>query len=249
MLTAPWQRQLRRLTELPAVRVRLICVPHAGGAASSFLPWIAHVPDSIGLWAVQPPGREDRLTEPTADLMSAARSTAEALQWLTDLPYALFGHSMGALIAYEAARRLQTQRQPGPIHLFTSSCTAPSDQSTPPAEDHLHAAVLAMMHRMGLDSAISPGSDADALAGTAIRHDLEAFLNYHHLPGPPVTCPTTAFVGEDDPEVPSDSLCGWERHASACIETNVFPGGHFYLFDHPDRVVTKITDILSAWIH
>jgi pyochelin biosynthesis protein PchC len=246
MVTAPWQRNLRRLTERPAARARLVCFPHAGGAASYYLPWVTHLPDSIGLWAVQPPGREDRLNESCVDLMSAARNAAEALQWLTDLPYALFGHSMGALIAYEATRRLEAQRQRGPIHLFVSSCAAPCDHAPATINDNIHDQVIALMRSTGLTSTISHGSDTDALTGPAIRQDLEAFLRYQHTPGPPVSCPVTTLAGKDDPSLSPESIHRWQLHTASSINTIVFDGGHFYLSDHPEHVITEIIRRLTT---
>ncbi len=245
--TAPWQRHLRRLTTPPSPLVRLICVPHAGGAASSFQSWIRLVPSSIELWAVQPPGREDRLNEsPATDLIAEARKTAEALQWVIDRPYAILGHSMGALIAYETVRILEHRHQRGPDHLFVSSCVAPHQHSYTdhPLDTDEH--VLNVAHDLGIATALPTNPDAYALSWPPLRDDLRLFLRYRHTPGARLHCQITVLEGRD--EAPRADSQGWAAQTTAGAHTITFRGGHHYLFDDPGTVIAVLTKKCSLLV-
>jgi surfactin synthase thioesterase subunit len=242
---SPWRQNLRLLATHPDVQARIICIPPAGGGASFFHPWAAEIPPGIELWAVQLPGREDRLDDPPlTDLLLAARRVAAALQWLIDRPYVLFGHSMGALVGYEAARILAAQRTPGPAHFFASGCIppdrhVPSDQ--PLGSDQQ---VIDELRRIGFSSAVLEDPETRAVVIPAIQHDLRMFYSYAHRPGQTLTCPITVLVGDADPHVSAADSSGWCRHTSGFVEAGVLPGDHYYLLDRYPDVIARISSRL-----
>ena len=232
--------------------VRLVCFPHAGGSASYFVPVAQALAPSADVLAVQYPGRQDRLREPCVDSVhELARLSTLALQDTDtdDRPVALFGHSLGALVAYEVARSLTGTRAGSPVHLFVSGRRAPSrhrDES---------------LHRMGDDAIIA---EVGALGGTskqiladpemrdmvlpALRSDYKAVETYRHVPGAPVRCPVTALTGDRDPKTTVDEAAAWEAHAPAgAFELLVFGGGHFFLSSRADEVIASLRERLSGF--
>ena len=244
----PWRQNLRLLATHPDVQARIVCIPPAGGGASFFHPWAADVPPGIELWAVQLPGREDRLGDPPlTDLLLAARRVAAALQWLVDRPYVLFGHSMGALVGYEAARILAAQRTPGPAHLFASGCTPP-DRHVPNDQPlSSEQQVVDELRRIGFSSDALEDPETRAVVIPAIQHDLRMFYSYAHRPGPELSCPITVLVGAEDPHVPAADSPGWSRLTSASVETGVLPGDHYYLLDSYPEIITRISSSLMIF--
>src|SRR5690606_41003133 len=134
----PARSWLRRFQPRPGARIRLVCLPHAGGGANAYRSWAALLPPGVDLVCVQYPGREDRLAEaPVDDMAAAVGAIARELAPLLDRPYALFGHSMGSAVGYELARRLRDEGRPEPERLFASGRRAPAD--APPGRVHLAA--------------------------------------------------------------------------------------------------------------
>ncbi|MEE1737877.1 alpha/beta fold hydrolase [Streptomyces sp. BE147] len=243
---APWQQNLRLLASPDEVRARLICAPPAGGAANFFRPWAADLPAGLELWALQLPGREDRLTDPVVpDLVSAARHLARAVQWLTEIPYALFGHSMGALIAYETASILQAQHAAPPRRLLVSGCVPPDRQVPRSIALDTDQQVLAELRRIGFDTKDLAHPEAAAVALPAIRNDLHLFYSYEHRPRATLTCPVTALAGDSDHNVPTAELPGWRRCGPDGFRSTVLPGSHYYLLDGRKQVIGIIAEALG----
>ncbi|MCE0764881.1 alpha/beta fold hydrolase [Pseudonocardia kujensis] len=224
-MTATMPRRLRDLP--PEDGIALVCVPHAGAGASSFARWPRLFAAPIGLVRAQLPGREDCATE--QPLQRVADAVALLLPEIAALPrVALYGHSMGAVIAFELARALSADGQP-PAHLFVSGRRAPQC----PAR---HGGV----HRL-------PDSEfAEALGGAIIgpprflryalgltRADLTLSEEYTGTPEPRLACPITAFHGRDDPIVALDEVQAWAEVTTRAFALHLFEGEH--LFHQPRR--------------
>ncbi|MCO5973406.1 thioesterase II family protein [Actinoallomurus soli] len=241
---------IRTFQARPAAATRLICFPHAGGSAAFYRPW-ALAATEVDVRIAEYPGRADRLFEPLVDdAVEVARAVTEALLPLLDRPVALFGHSMGATIAYETARLLAARGTP-PAHLFVSASRAPGDRPVKPAGEVFHDkdddVLVAELVRLG-------GTDAQALADPQlrelvlpyIRSDFRLLESYRHAPGPPLDVPITAFTADADPIVTPAQAERWAEVTTGAFALRIYPGDHFYLLPHRDALLAAIQEGLAG---
>ncbi|GAA2136243.1 alpha/beta fold hydrolase [Kitasatospora kazusensis] len=239
-------RWLRCYLPRPAATLRLVCFPHAGSGAGAFRGWPGLLPPWIELLAVQYPGREDRFTEPLlTDLSVLADALAEELAGPDDRPLALFGHSMGAAVAHEVALRSAGHGRPEPVHLVVSA-REPVEQVVA-GTVHLggDAALRAELARLGGSSRLL-FEDAELwqLMAPVIRADYRLIETYRPTAGRLLGCPVTAFAAEDDPELTPGQAGGWARSTTGPFELRTFPGDHFYLLPHRERVAAVLAACL-----
>ncbi len=246
-MSDPWFRFFRPAPDRP---IRLICLPHAGGTASAYLR-LAEAIDTVDaqaeLAAVQYPGRQDRMGErPVTDLLALADEITDALLARFDGPVALFGHSMGAALGFEVARRMERAGRE-PLRLFASGSRAPSldrDEHTHLLDD---ADLIAQVAELGgTDERLLVDDEIMAFALPAIRADYTAINTYRAEDGATVSCPITALTGDDDPKVSLEQVRAWARHTSADYDLRVFPGGHFYLMDRLPQIADVISKALTG---
>lgn len=240
----PW---LRRLVAAPAGGFRLVCFPFAGGSASYFRPLaIALAPDMETL-AVQYPGRQERRGEtPLESVEQLADAAADALRPALTGRFAFFGHSLGALVAFEVARRLEAAGVPGPVHLFASAVSAPSVLRLPTVHLADDETLLAELAALGATGRSRPSAvQSRSLSLPAVRADYRAVAGYRPLPGASVGCPLTVLAGTDDPIVPLDNSAAWHAHTDTGSVLHTFDGGHFYLDQHIPAVADLVTGTLA----
>ncbi|WP_405817783.1 thioesterase II family protein [Streptomyces sp. NBC_00838] len=225
----------------PGSGTRLVCLPHAGGAASYFFPMSAALAPDVEVLSVQYPGRHDRRHErPVDDLHLLADRIAEALGPWTDRPFALFGHSYGALLGYEVARRLRAAGH-RPLALFVSGRRAPSTHR----DERLHlkpdASLIAELKSLdGTVGALLDNEEIIAMVMPALRADYRAVETYVQRPGPELDIPVTAFIGDDDPKVTSQEAARWREHTTSDFSLEIFPGGHFYLAERRQELTSSL---------
>ncbi|WP_329619111.1 alpha/beta fold hydrolase [Streptomyces sp. NBC_01255] len=228
----------------------LVCFPHAGGSASAYFALSAALSQGAEVLIVQYPGRQDRLDEPALkDLGELADGVVAALAPWTDRPLALFGHSMGSVVAYEVARRLERGPGPGPVGLIVSGNTAPSverDQGVHLLDDEKLAAWMSEI--AGTPPAVLADKELLATLVPALRGDFTALETYRAPEGGSVECPISGYVGDHDPHVPRDGFLQWAEHTTAEFTVQVFEGGHFYIEDQVQDVVWSILRDLSAFV-
>ncbi|MCS0639058.1 alpha/beta fold hydrolase [Streptomyces sp. LP05-1] len=231
MPRSTWLRALTGTAGEPAGR--LVCFPHSGGSASGFRPWVAHLPDGVRLLAVQYPGRADRVAEePVTDVAAIGAAVAAELLAVApepELPYTLFGHSLGALAAYETALALRDAGRPV-RRLDVSGCAAPGQVAgglTHRApDDALWSAVAGLG---GLDREVIEDAELRELLLPALRADITAHETYRPRPGTaPLDCPVRCFHGADDPLVDGAAMAGWAAVTTGGCAVTARPGGHFY---------------------
>ncbi|GGO99503.1 thioesterase II family protein [Wenjunlia tyrosinilytica] len=245
--TDPTSDWIRRFHRSASATSRLVCFPHAGGSASYFHGVSKSLTPDTEVLAVQYPGRQDRRGEPLLDSVGAMADAAyEALAPWTDRPLGLFGHSMGALVAFEVAARLAGDGVV-PVGLFASGRRAPScyrDENVHLRDD---AGVMAELNRLdGTDSRLLDDAELREMILPALRSDYRAVETYHYTPRPTLVCPVWALVGDDDPRTTLDEARAWSEHTTGLFELTVFPGGHFYLNAQADAVVDLVRSRLSA---
>ncbi|MEU4685792.1 thioesterase II family protein [Streptomyces xinghaiensis] len=239
---------LRRFHPAPDRAIRLFCLPHAGGAASFFVPLSRALSADLDVLAVQYPGRQDRWREEGVEsLGELARQVYESIAPLADRPLALFGHSMGATLAFEVARLLERRAGTVPAHLFVSGRRAPSRHRDEAVHRLGDEALLADVRLLsGTDSSLLGDEEFLRLALPAFRADYKAIETYRYRPGPPLRCPITALTGDSDPKTTLDEVRSWSEHTSAGFGMKIYPGGHFFLSGHQDAILRDITGTLLA---
>jgi medium-chain acyl-[acyl-carrier-protein] hydrolase len=232
----------------PAAAVRLFCFPYAGGGAGVFRRWAAQLPAGIELCAVQLPGREGRLRERAFDRMTHLVSAlAAALRSDLDRPFAFFGHSLGALVAFELARRLRREGRSGPVHLFASGRRAPQLGTIGPPRHDLPEAQFreALRHLGGTPREVLDNDELMDLLSPTVRADFAVAETYRYEPGAPLDCPITVLGGQEDPNNPPDRLHAWAEHTHADFRVRMAPGGHFFLHSATARVLEVVAGELA----
>lgn len=219
-----------------AAALRLYCFPYAGAGHTVFQHWRALLADEIELALIKLPGRGARFSEPHAEsLDELAQALAQSIAETTDGPehFSFFGHSMGALLAFETARALQ-KRGLSPRALLVSARTAPVAHGwRERLSDLPDAAFLEVIRSMnGLPQEVLDNPEWLALFLPIIRADFALCENYRYRSGLPLACPIQVVAGRDDASVPLALLDGWAGETLAGCQSRLFAGGHFYLFEH-----------------
>ncbi|MET9658768.1 alpha/beta fold hydrolase [Streptomyces sp. NPDC006510] len=233
---------IRCFRPAPDAGAQLLCFPHAGGSASGYLPLSTAVAGAAEALVVQYPGRHDRIAEPFAErLGDVVRAVLPSLPASGGRPLILFGHSMGALLAFETARRLAAEGRE-PAALFVSGSEGPSLPRSarlpdPPSDDDL---IGEMRLLSGTDEELLTHPEILGLALPPLRADYAMLSARIHVPGPPLHCPVVALTGDSDPRVSVERVQAWERETEGSFERHVLPGGHFFLGDHLPYVAELI---------
>lgn len=222
---------LRPLSTHPWPELRLVCVPHAGGAASTFRTWPLGLPPAVELWAAELPGRGARASEPATDDRERVVTELAGALPDDDVPLALFGHSLGAMLAFELARELRRRDRPAPRLLVASAREAP--QRPHPGEP-VHGLpdqeFLDAVRRLGGTPAeVLDEPELVELALPALRADFRISETYEHAPEDPLDVPIVALGGVDDPDVTEADLEAWEEQTTAGLRMQLFAGGHFFV--------------------
>jgi medium-chain acyl-[acyl-carrier-protein] hydrolase len=241
-MSDPW---ILRLGTAPdgTFATSLLCFPYAGAGASVFRKWQPMLAPTVAVLPVQLPGRSTRLAErPRTRLLELAGEIAEALAPNLDCPYALFGYSLGALVAFEFARELRRRGAPAPGHFFACARRAPC---LPETDGHVHdlpdaafiEAVGARYEAIPAEVAAEP--DLMGLLLPALRADFEMLETYVYRDEPPLDCPITAIAGIDDLRATAHEIEAWGRETRVAFSVRRFPGGHFFFRDR-ERIVTEL---------
>ncbi len=213
--------------------VRLFCIPSAGRGASMYRTWGSLLHRDVEVCGVQLPGREALFGEPLVDsLLSLVQQMATELERYFDRPYAFFGHSMGAWLAFELARHIRRTAKELPLHLFLSGRRAPQLPERRRllhelADDELIAAV--QRRYGGIPPAVLSEPDLLELTLPILRADLKALETYEYLLESPISCPITCLGGLQDEQVARSDLESWGRQTEKAFSIHMLEGDHFYL--------------------
>ena len=231
------------LSNRPAARLCLVCFPYAGGSATIFRPWAAALGPDVDVWAMAPPGRATRMREPAVGRMAPiASAVASELELLMDRPLAFFGHSLGALVAFEVARELRRRGRRGPVHLFVSAARAPHQQLF---DEPIHALPDdAFMEKIrglnGTPAVVLDNRELMELLLPALRADFAVGETYSYAIEPPLALPISAFGAHGDEHVAVDQLEGWYRHTRSSFALRMFEGDHFFLHTAQDALLERV---------
>lgn len=212
-------------------RLRLFCFPYAGGGTSMYRGWAHAFPQDVGVYPVQLPGRETRIAERLiGDMGQLATSIAEAIAPYLQLPFILFGHSLGARIAFEVARHVRRKWGVEPCHLIVSASRAPHIPDPNPLHKLPDDRFIAELRRLsGTPEAILQNKELLALFLPMLRADFTVDETYQYKVEQPLACPILAFGGTWDEEATDKELEAWARHTQAEFGLEMIAGNHFFL--------------------
>jgi medium-chain acyl-[acyl-carrier-protein] hydrolase len=246
--TSRAERRWFRRNLQPSTPFRLFCFPHAGGSASIYRNWHDWLAPAIEVVAVELPGRGMHIGEPAIDRMDVlVEQVVAAMRPLLDRRFALFGHSLGSLVAFEVSRKLAAAGGPEPQHLVVSGMGAP----------HVVAG-RSSIHELPDDEFIEAvraldGIPAEVLASEALvecflevlRADFRLAGAYQCARTVPLRHPITAFGGVDDQSCRREDLEAWQQHTEAQCVVRWLPGGHFFIREHEPLVAASLIALAS----
>jgi medium-chain acyl-[acyl-carrier-protein] hydrolase len=235
----------------PQVKLRLFCFPFGGAGASFYRDWQPALPKSIEVCPVQPPGREERLSEkPFTNLAPLVAELGEILRPYLDRPFAFFGHSMGALISFELARYLRRLNQPMPAYLFISGRPAPQiPLNDPPTFDLPDSEFIEELRKIqGTPESVLQNPELMALFMPLLRADFELCQTYPYDHELPLNCPFFVFGGLTDSDISQESLVSWRAQTNSPMQLQMFPGDHFFILNAQQSLLQIISQQLDPLI-
>ncbi|EGO65793.1 thioesterase II family protein [Acetonema longum] len=244
--TNPWIPYRRTSAH---TRLRLFCFPYAGGSAAVFRNWLNCFSPEIDVCPVQYPGREKRIVEPPFSSMSPLiDALAGALLPELDVPFAFFGHSLGALISFELSRRLQ-EKDLHPVHLFVSGYRAPTLARIKPPMHLLPDAEFIERLRTynGTPEEVLQNSDLMNVLLPILRADFALHETYTYAAHMPLACPISALGGTEDPDVKYQDLAAWQEQTSGNFKILLFPGDHFYIHNNAAGLMEVISRAVKGY--
>lgn len=234
---------------LPKASMRLFCFPYAGGRALNYRTWSNNLPANVEVCAIELPGRGTLLKQtPFTRIKPLIETIAENILPKLDKPFALFGHSMGALISFELAHFLRNKYGINPVHLFVSAHRSPQIISKkPPIHSLPETEFLAELHRLnGTSKEILENRELMELFLPILRADFEVLETYTYQPLPPLECPITAFGGLSDSEANIDELEAWGKQTKSTFSLKMFQGDHFFIHSAQSQLLEHLNQFLLA---
>jgi medium-chain acyl-[acyl-carrier-protein] hydrolase len=239
-------------TPNPQARLRLFCFPYGGAGAHLFRSWPVGLPTDIELCAVQLPGRENRLREePYTEVSRAVSALAEALAPHFDLPFAFFGHSLGAFLAFELTRQLRRHHRLGPGALLVSGQRAPQlPDRFPPLYQLPDDEFLSEVHRRydAIPAVVRHSADLMALLLPQLRADFTMNDTYACEDDRKLDCPISCFGGEGDPETTAEELNAWREQTHGEFKLRPMPGGHFFIRSEQELFLRTLSEDLNRLV-
>lgn len=242
-MTSPW---LRTLTTDACSKYQLFCLPHAGGNAALYRGWREQLPPEVTLNLVCYPGRLDRLHHPIPDtLPELVNALVQAVSPQLSDRWAIFGHSMGAVVAHELVLALQRKGLPAPQLLAVSAREAPHFHQPGTLHQQQDQALCDELLRLeGTDPALLAMAEMREIILPTMRADYRLIETWQLSSEKPLSCPIAAFVGHRDPELSLSQAQGWADWTTASCTLDVFEGGHFYFSGHQQAVIDRL---LMRW--
>ena len=242
----PW---ITRPCKRPQARFRLFCFARAGGGTASFRGWPQDIHPEVEVALIQCPGREARLREePLRSMEALVPTIAGEMAKFLDLPYAVYGHSLGAKVAFETVRELRRRKLPAPVHLFAAASPGPGVAWAHSPLHHLEDFSLLReidQRYGGVPQEVLADKELCALLIPALRADLSIVETYQCAEESPLANPITCFIGTEDHMTLESEVMDWRKQTSGGFRLHRFPGGHFF----PVQERSSILDLIAAELH
>lgn len=214
-------------------KLRLFCLPYAGGGASIYRGWENYLPPGVEVWPVQPPGRGSRFKEPAIPSMDGlVEAVATAMEPFLDRPVALFGHSVGAMASFELAHLMANRFGVGISHLFVSGARAPQlSRNRKRIHDLPEEEFITELKTLnGTPPEVLENPELMRMISTTLRADFAIAETYRATTDrPPLNCPISVFGGVDDTLVLREDLEQWNVHTTGSFDLWQLPGDHFFI--------------------
>ncbi|MDK1314036.1 thioesterase II family protein [Pseudoalteromonas ardens] len=230
----------------PNAKLRLFCFPYAGGSPAIFMPWVGLLPNEVELVFVQFPGRGARMTETAyTDMQHKVDELLTHQAYITEKPFAFFGHSLGSRVIFETTKRLVALGAPLPVHLIASGSRAPHTNSNKTQTYHLpHDEFVAELLKLnGTPKELLEHKELMELLIPLLRADFQIAECYQAQPVS-LPCPITVFHGYDDIEISAEQLHGWQDLSKHKIDIHYFNGGHFFINQCKEEVISQVNQVL-----
>jgi surfactin synthase thioesterase subunit len=242
--------RIKCLTPRPMASLSLLCIPFAGAGAGAFRNWGRLLPDFVEAYAVQLPGREDTLAlSPMIDWLPMQKALFEAVARLPALPLAIFGHSLGAVMALELARWMNAANPRRLRHLFVAGRPWPGLPTGERADlvtldDDAFIAALDKQYGSLTSSLSHP--EIRELTLPTLRADIRLLDSHRYVSGIPLECPLTVYGGTGDPATSAENLDAWRRESNGPFRVAMFDGEHFFLETQRDALIVDIAESLRT---
>lgn len=226
-----------------SAQIKILCFPYAGGGASEYRYWPEFLTDNIELWAVQLPGREDRIQEAFYDDVEVViKELHNVIGEKMDTPFLLFGHSMGAILAYEFAKRLKKYDSKEPEHLYLSGRAAVKDSSKQKQFTSMSERELEWMaiHKLGTSDIIMEQPELKKIFLRTLHADFKMIEAYHASEGNKLTCPVSVFYGLSDDSYMEEQYREWSSVTEGTFKSEAFEGGHQFINENTESVIQAI---------
>lgn len=229
-------------------KIRLICLPYAGGSARVFFPWLESLSKNIELVAVQMPGRSERMAHKAhTDMTAMAQELYEVMPDLFDKPFCLFGHSLGSKLAFELALMLQSRNTNLPEHIFLSGSRPPH---LPDKEEKIHDLPYEEFWKEvealnGTPKIVFENEEMMQCLTPLLRADFKVAETYQFKNGPMISSNVSILGGRKDADVPEIDIRRWGELFNGNAQVRMFDGGHFFIEENQDEVVTYINRVVN----
>ena len=237
----------------PQAQFRLFCFPYAGGGSSAFAGWPRRLPATVEVVSVHLPGRDDRFREPAFRSLDPLLATlVEVLSPYLDHPFAFFGHSLGAWIAFYLARRLRRDGLRQPAHVFVAGCRAPQVLSRHPAIHKLPRAAFLqeLQGRYGpFPREILNDSELLQLFIEVLQADFALLETIEYSHEAPLDCGISAYGGAADPIVSETEIHAWHAQTRDRFASEIFPGDHFFVKSNAPAVLNKLSSEIGPYLN
>lgn len=231
-------------------KINLFCFPFAGGDFFSYRPYVEIAPSLISLMPVELPGRGRKINQPLQkDIHRLSEIALDQIAPHVHEPYAIYGHSMGALLGYLVIKQLLLMHLPPPVHLFVTGARGPSIRRTEPLRYLMTDAELKAELKSlgGVPDEVLNNKQLMDFYSVILRSDFQAVETYRYQPSEPFAIPITVIVGTQE-KITFEEARAWQQETTSLVKILQFPGDHFFILKWPAEVLRTIHNDLTAQV-